>query len=89
MSPTACFTSSADMLGHDASSRVPGGVYPGCGSWGGPGGYTGRAIPVPHQDHPRTIFSLFLRLGPYPRPNEANFSIFNEVSQMFLRWTSD
>ena len=65
-------------------------MYPGygdrVGTWEG---YTGY-----YQDTlPGTIFSLFLRLRPYLRPNEAKYKVIDEVSQIGsrngLRMTSE
>ena len=56
---------------------VAGEVYPGYGDRvGGRGGYTGTQPST----SPRTHISLFLRLGPYPRPNEGKSRDIDEVS---------
>ena len=84
MSPTTIFS-----LARGADAAVPagsgvggctrgsgGGVYPGCrlgGSRGGLYRYPARTIPGAHIEHN-------LASGPYLRPNEGEFSTFNEVS---------
>ena len=59
-------------------------MYPGygtAGSWVGTGrGYTGT-----QPDLHMTIFSHILASRPYLRPNEANFKVNDEVSQIGLR----
>ena len=61
-------------------------VYPGYGDDGWAGGvlyrYPPTAIPGSH-------IELNLASEPYPRPNEGNSHVFDEVSQMGLRWVSD
>ena len=77
MSPTALFgplyteyTTVAAGAWQEGCTR--GGVGPG---WVGEG-YTGtQPGPVP-----RTHISHILRLGPYPRPNEGNIKVIDEVS---------
>ena len=71
MSPTTIFTLRDDGCGR-ADMRVwtsaVGEVYPGYGTGVGTGrGYTGYHP----RTHPRTHIDLFLRLRPYPRPNEG------------------
>ena len=51
----------------------------------GPGGYLGGAIPVPARTLPGPIFSRILASEPYPRPNEAFFTGFYEVSKIGSR----
>ena len=61
-------------------------VYPGWGSGVGTGRvYREGLYRYPSPSHPRTIFSLFLALRPYLRPNEAKSEVFHEVSQIGLR----
>ena len=55
------------------------------GTGWGPGGYREGLYRVTHQTVPGPIFSHILGSEPYPRPNEGNFSIFNEVSEIGLR----
>ena len=86
MSPTATFSPRHTEYGHPdyrhgAGGGVPGVVYLGWGS----GGCTGRAIPGTSQDHPRTHILTYLASGPYPRPNEAFFKEYDEVSEIGLR----
>ena len=48
------------------------------GGWGGLYRY-------PHQPIPGPIFSIYLALRAYPRPNEGNSMLFYEVSMRFPR----
>ena len=62
------------------------GVYPG---WGGTG-VVGRVLyRYPSPSLPGPIFSHILASRPYPRPYEGLFSIFYEVPQIDLRYTSE
>ena len=55
-------------------------MYPGWGWVGTWRGYTGTPSTVPGP-----IFSIFLRLRAYPRPNEGKSEDIYEVSQIDLR----
>ena len=55
------------------------GVYPGWGIAGGcREGYTG----YPPGTVPGPVFNTILRLRPYPRPNEGNLRLIDEVSEI-------
>ena len=58
-----------------------GGVYPGCGWVGAWEGYTG-VLPT---DPPGPHIQSLLALGPYPRPNEGNLRLFDEVPEIGSR----
>ena len=67
---------------HHGSSGCGGEGVPGVGRDGvWLGGYLGGLYRVPTQYPPGTIFSPKLASGPYLRPNEGEYTIFNEVSQ--------
>ena len=77
LSPTACFTQpDSARVSHGDAGRGEGCTRGSAvAGWGGEG-YTGtHPAPVPD---PR--ISHILALRPYPRPNEGESSIFDEVS---------
>ena len=80
MSPTTLFTQGDGTARHCRRCGGPavgeGCTRGGAGWVGGLGCYTGTH-PVPSQ---MTIFSHILSLRQYPRPNEGNSEVFNEVS---------
>ena len=45
------------------------------------GGYWEGLYRYPTGHPPGPIFMVFLKIRPYPRPNEGLFGVFNEVSQ--------
>ena len=45
----------------------------------------GRAIPVPTQPVPGSHIEHILSLRPYPRPNEGEFQVIHEVSEIGSR----
>ena len=57
----------------DRWGGVPG-VWDWVGAWEGYTGVLPSTLPGPH-------IELILASGPYPRPNEAKYTVFNEVSQ--------
>ena len=58
----------------------------GCTRGGGGTGVAGRVLyRYPASSHPRTHILLYLALRPYPRPNEALFKEYDEVSRIGSR----
>ena len=87
--PTAWFsplTAACTRVAVVQAADVGRGVYPGWWRTGVAGWVLYR---VPSQDPPRTIFSHISASGPYPRPNEAIFSIFMRFLEIGSRMTSE